>query len=115
MIEIGFDFSVEEKTATLIRKLKRSLPKINSEILGYLWLIDKGENEGMHFHLIISMPRINCQGKSLPKELKLTIKNKKVHSAFVSNKPKMMNYLLKKKIYYIGKRKRVHGRSLKFN
>jgi len=115
MIEVGFDFSVEEKTATLIRKLKRDLPKIKSEILGYVWLIDKGKNEGMHFHLVIATPRINNKGKSLPKELKLTIKNKKVHSSFVESKRNIMNYLLMKKIYYIGKRKRVYGRSLKFN
>ncbi|MDI1317914.1 hypothetical protein [Flavobacterium sp.] len=115
MIEVGFDFSVDEKTANIIRKLKRSLPKIKTEILGYVWLVDKGKNEGMHFHLVIATPRINCKGKSLPKELKLTIKNKKVHSSFVESKRNIMNYLLKKKIYYIGKRKRVYGRSLKFN
>lgn len=115
MIEVGFDFSVDEKTANLIRKLKSSLPKIKTEILGYVWLIDKGENEGMHFHLVLATPRINCQGKPLPKELKMSIKKKKIHSSFVYSKQKMKEYLLGKKIYYIGKRKRVYGRSIKFN
>jgi len=66
-------------------------------------------NGTMHFHLVVAIERLNLKGKTLPKELKITFKDKKIHSAMVSNKPRLMNYLRKKEIYYIGKRKRVWG------
>jgi hypothetical protein len=111
MIEIGFDFSLSEKTSGLLLKIRRKLPQIDAEILGFIWLVDKGENGGMHFHLVIATKRLDFKNKKLPNELKLNFKGKKVHSAFVSNKPKLNEYILKKKIYYIGKRKRVFGNS----
>lgn len=111
LIEIGFDFSIAPRTGDIILKLKRQVQKINLQILGSCWLVDKGEMGNMHFHLVIAIPRINIAGKSLPPELKITYKTKKVHSSFVSNKLKLRDYLLKKEIYYIGKRKRVYGKS----
>ena len=107
----GFDFSLSEKTSGLLLKIRRKLPQIDAEILGFIWLVDKGENGGMHFHLVIATKRLDFKDKKLPNELKLNFKGKKVHSAFVSNKPKLNEYILKKKIYYIGKRKRVFGNS----
>lgn len=112
MIEIGFDFSVNARTSEILVMLKRNLNKINLEILGYAWIVDKGDIYGqMHFHLVVAIPRIDYKGDTLPNCLKLKFKDKKIHSKFVSNKPKLLEYLLNKEIYYIGKRKRVYGKS----
>ena len=114
MIEIGIDFKITNKASDILLKLKRNLNKIGMTPLEYFWLVDKGDVYGnMHFHLIVAVGRIDLKDKQLPKELKLTFKEKKVHSSFVRNKPKMLEYLLKKEIFYIGKRKRVYGRSRK--
>lgn len=111
-LEIGFNFSVNTKVTDILLKLKRNLIKMGIPIEGYVWLVDKGNLYGnMHFHLIVAIPRLNLKGKTLPDGLKLKFKGKKVHSSFVTNKPKMIDYLLKKEIYYIGKRKRVYGNS----
>jgi hypothetical protein len=89
MIELGFDFSISEKTSKILLKLKRNLSKINTPLLGYIWLVDKGDVYGnMHFHLVVAIKKMNIRGKKLPDELKLTFKSKKIHSSFVSNKPK---------------------------
>ena len=111
MIEIGFDFALSEKASTVLLKVNRNLKKMKTILLGNIWLVDRGENGKMHFHLVIALEKQNYQGKTLPKELKFCFKTKKIHSAFVTNKPKMRDYLLKKKIYFIGKRKRVFGKS----
>jgi len=111
MIEIGFDFGVSEKASTVLLKVNRNLKKIDTPTLGYIWLVDRGENGTMHFHLVIALERLNYKGEALPDELKFTFKTKRFHSAFVTSKPKMRDYLLKKKIYFIGKRKRVFGKS----
>ncbi|MFD0778980.1 hypothetical protein ACFQZF_11255 [Flavobacterium myungsuense] len=111
-LEIGFDFSVNTRVSEILLKLKRNLTKIGVPMAGYIWLIDKGDLHGiMHFHLIVAIPRLDLKGKTLPDCLKLKFKNKKIHSSFVTNKPKMIDYLLKKEIYFIGKRKRVYGKS----
>jgi hypothetical protein len=110
-LEIGVDFSSTKRISDVLLKLKRNLKKIGIEPLGYFWLIDKGNYCNMHFHLIVAIKKIDFTGKQLPKEFKITFKEKKIHSAFVYNKPKMIEYLLKKPIFYIGKRKRVYGKS----
>lgn len=111
-LEIGFDFSVNTRVSEILFKLKRNLIKIGVPINGFVWLIDKGDLYGnMHFHLLVAIPRLDLKGKTLPDCLKLKFKNKKIHSSFVINKPKMIAYLLKKEIYFIGKRKRVYGKS----
>lgn len=111
-LEIGFDFSVNTKVSDILLKLKRNLFKMGIPIEGYVWLVDKGNLYGnMHFHLLVAIPRLDLKGKTLPNCLKLKFKNKKVHSSFVTNKPKMIDYLLNKEIYFIGKRKRVYGKS----
>jgi hypothetical protein len=114
MIEIGIDFKTTNRVADVLLKLKRNLNKIGLKPLEYFWLVDKGEEFGnMHFHLIVVVNKIDIKGKSLPDALKLKFKGKKIHSSFVHNKPKMMKYLLDKQIFYIGKRKRVFGKSQK--
>lgn len=111
-LEIGFDFSVNTRVSEVLQKIKRNLIKLEVSIKGYIWLVDKGDSKGnMHFHLIVALPRLNYKGTTLPDCLKLNYKNKKIHSSFVANKPKMIDYLLNKEIYYIGKRKRVYGKS----
>lgn len=111
-IEIGFDFKTTTRIGDVLLKIKRNLNKINLNPLSYVWLVDKGETYGnMHFHLLIAVDRIDIKGKKLPKELILTFKQRKVHSSFVGSKKKMINYLKKKPIFYIGKRKRVYGKS----
>lgn len=111
-IEIGFDFKTTTRIRDIILKVKRNLNKINLKPLAYVWLVDKGETYGnMHFHLIVVIDRIEIKGQKLPQELKLTFKQRKIHSSFVGNKKKMINYLKKKPVFYIGKRKRVYGKS----
>lgn len=111
MIEIGFDFKTSHRVSDILLKLKRQLKKLDVTILGYCWLVDKGDMGTMHFHLVVTIPKLDVKGKSLPNELKITFNEKKVHSSFVRNKPKLRDYLLRKEIYYIGKRKRVYGKS----
>ena len=111
-LEIGFDFSVNFRVSEIILKLKRNLLKIGRQIESFVWLVDKGDlNGNMHFHLIVAIQRVEIKGKPFPDCLKLKFKEKKIHSEFVKNKPKMIDYLLKKEIYFIGKRKRVYGNS----
>ena len=112
MIEIGFDFKVNNRVADILLKLKRNLNKIGIKPLEYFWIVDKGDVFGqMHFHLVVAIDRIDVKGKKLPKELKLNYKGKKVHSALVSIKNDIRGYLLRKPIFFIGKRKRVFGKS----
>jgi hypothetical protein len=113
-LEIGLDFKTTTRIADVLLKLNRNLKKINLKSLAYVWLIDKGSEYGnMHFHLLVSVDRIQLKGNKLPKELRLSFKERKVHSSFVSNKNLMIRYLKKKPIFYIGKRKRVFGRNRK--
>ena len=111
-LEIGFDFTTTTRIGDVLLKLKRNLKKINLKSLSYVWLVDKGDRFGnMHFHLIVVVDRIQLKGSKLPDELKLSFKERKLHSSFVANKKKMIEYLKKKPIFYIGKRKRVYGKS----
>jgi len=114
MIEIGVDFNSTQRISDILFKLKRQLKKIYITVLGYVWLVDRGEHGNMHFHLVVTIKKIDVKGRKLPEELKLSFKKKKIHSSLVSNKIRLRNYLLKKEIYYIGKRKRVFGKSRKF-
>ena len=112
MIEIGIDFKITKRVADLLLKLKRNLFKIGIKPLDYFWIVDKGDVFGqMHFHLVVAIDKIDVKGKKLPKELKLNYKEKKVHSSFISDKQDMKYYLMSKPIFYIGKRKRIFGKS----
>jgi len=115
LIEVGFDFSITNKISDINRIVKRNILKLKNDVWGYIWLVDKGkENETMHFHLVIATHFIDNKEKQLPKELKLKFNGKKIHSSFVKDKNRLRTYLKKKKIYFIGKRKRVFGKSRKF-
>lgn len=112
IIEVGIDFKITNRAGDILLKLKRNLNKIGYKPLEYFWLVDKGDVYGnMHFHLVLAIDKIDLKGEQLPEELRLNFKGKKVHSSFVRNKPKFRDYLLKKEIYFIGKRKRVFGKS----
>lgn len=112
IIEVGIDFRITNRAGDILLKLKRNLNKMGYKPLEYFWLVDKGDIYGnMHFHLVLAIEKIDLKNEQLPKELRLNFKGKKVHSSFVRNKPKFRDYLLKKEIYFIGKRKRVFGKS----
>ncbi|WP_339836088.1 hypothetical protein [uncultured Flavobacterium sp.] len=115
LIEVGFDFEVTNKASDVLRIVKRNIARLNQDFLGYIWLIDKGtENGTMHFHLVIACNKLDFVGKKLPKQMQFKFNEKKIHSSFVKNNEKLKQYLMKKKIYFIGKRKRVFGKSRRF-
>lgn len=111
-LEVGLDFKATTRISDVLLKLNRNLKKMNLKSHAYVWIVDKGEIYGnMHFHLLVVVDKIQIKGKELPKELKLTFKERKVHSSFTRSKKNMINYLMEKPIFYIGKRKRVWGKS----
>lgn len=115
LIEVGFDFDVSTSISNVLRVIKRNIDRLNQDFLGYIWLVDKGKENGtMHFHLVVACNKLDFVGKKLPKQMQFKFKEKKIHSSFVKNNEKLKQYLLKKKIYFIGKRKRVYGKSRKF-
>lgn len=115
LIEIGFDYEVTTKASDVLRIAKRNIARLNQDFLGYIWLIDKGtENGKMHFHLVIACNKLDYNGKRLPKEMQFKFNEKKIHSSFVKNNEKLKKYLLNKKIYSLSKRKRFFGKSRKF-
>jgi len=115
LIEIGFDFEVTKKVSDVLRIVKRNIARLNQDFLGYIWLIDKGtENGTMHFHLVVACNKLDFVGRKLPKQMQFKFNDKKIHSSFVKNNEKLKQYLMKKKIYFIGKRKRVFGKSRRF-
>lgn len=112
LIEIGFDYQVTTKASDVLRIAKRNIAKLNQDFLGYIWLVDKGiENGTMHFHMVIACNKLDYSGKRLPKEMQFKFNEKKIHSSFVKNNEKLKKYLLNKKIYSLSKRKRVFGKS----
>lgn len=115
MIEIGFDFEMTNRIADVLLVVRRNFERMNLNIKGFIWLVDKGEiNGNMHFHLTVATDYLNYSGKQLPKHLKMTFKNKKIHSEFVDDRARWKKYLKEKDIMYIGKRKRVFSKSRKF-
>lgn len=115
LIEIGFDFKVTNKASDVLRIVKRNIARLNQDFLGYVWLVDKGKENGtLHFHLVVACNKLDFSGKRLPKEMQFKFNEKKIHSSFVKNNEKLKQYLLKKKIYPLSKRKRFFGKSRHF-
>jgi len=115
MIEFGFDFEMTNNVSDVLLVVRRNFNRMGIPILGFFWLVDKGDKNGtMHFHLTVSTEFLNYSGKKLPKHLKMTFKKKKIHSGFVNNRSRWKRYLKQKDIMYIGKRKRVYGKSRQF-
>ena len=115
MVEFGFDFEMTNRIDKILLVVRRNFERMNLNIKSFIWLVDKGEKNGnMHFHLTVATDYLNYSGKQLPKQLKMTFKNKKIHSDFVNDRASCKNYLKEKDIMYIGKRKRVFSKSRKF-
>lgn len=115
LIEYVIDYNDNDKLDRFFFALKKALKENESELLGYIRLVDIGDNGGVHHHITVAMPKIDVKGKQLPKYLKRTFNGRKVHGAFVKNINKIMNYYIPKEIVELGIRKRTFARSQKYN
>lgn len=114
MLEFGFDFSMTNRVADIMLVIRRNFKRINLPLKGFIWIVDKAPNNGtMHFHLTVVTDALYFKNKKLPSELKMKFKNKKIYSSFVNNRPRWKKYLKEKDIMYLGKGKRVYGKSNK--
>jgi hypothetical protein len=114
MIEFGFDFNITNRISDILLVIRRNFKRINLPLRGFIWIVDKGKINGtMHFHLTVVTDALDYSGKQLPNQLKMKYKNKKIYSRFVDNRISWKDYLKKKDIMFIGKSKRVFGKSNK--
>ena len=114
LIEYVIDHNDNDKLDRFFFALKKALKENESELLGFIRLVDIGENGGVHHHITLAIPRIDVKGKDLPKHLKRTFNGRKVHGKFVKNINKIMNYYIPKEIVELGIRKRTFARSQKY-
>lgn len=114
LIEYVIDYNDNDKLDRFIFALKKALKENGSELLGYIRLVDIGDNGGVHHHIVVAIPYINVKGKELPKHLKRTFNGRKVRGEFVKNINKIMNYYIPKEIVELGIRKRTFVRSQKY-
>jgi hypothetical protein len=114
LIEYVINHNDDDKLDRFFFALKKALKENDSELLGYIRLVDIGDNGGVHHHIVVSIPKINVKGKELPKHLKRTFNGRKVHGEFVKNINKIMNYYIPKEIVELGIRKRTFARSQKY-
>ena len=114
LIEYVINYNENDKLDRFFFALKKSLKANNSNLLGYIRLVDIGENCGIHHHIIISIPKINIKGEKLPQHLKRTFNGKKIHGELVESNDKKMNYYIPKEIVELGINKRVFARSRKY-
>lgn len=114
LIEYVIEHQDDEKLDRFFFALKKSLLNNNSKLLGYIRLVDLGNNGGIHHHIVVAIPKIQIKNKSFPEHLKRTFNGKKVHGEFVRNINKIINYYIPKEIVELGIRKRTFSRSQKF-
>ena len=114
LIEYVIDYNDSDKLDRFFFALKKSLRANGSNLLGYIRLVDLGENGGVHHHIVVSIPYINIKGEKLPKHLKRTFNGRKAHGELVKNYYKKMNYYIPKQIVELGINKRVFARSRKY-
>lgn len=114
LIEYVIEHQDDEKLDRFFFALKKSLLNNNSKLLGYLRLVDLGNNGGIHHHIVVAIPKIQIKSKLFPEHLKRTFNGKKVHGEFVRNINKIINYYVPKEIVELGIRKRTFSRSQKF-
>jgi hypothetical protein len=114
LIEYVIDYNDNDKLDRFFFALKKALKENGSELLGYIRLVDIGENGGVHHHITLAIPYINVKGKELPKHLKRTFNGRKVYGSLVRNINKIMNYYIPKEIVELGIRKRTFVRSQKY-
>lgn len=94
--------------------LKKSLKENGSELLGYIRLVDIGELGGIHHHIAVAIQKIDFKGKLLPKHLKRTFNNKRVHGEIIEEYKKKISYYTPKEIIDLGIRKRTFAHSRKY-
>ena len=63
LIEYVINYNENDKLDRFFFALKKSLKANNSNLLGYIRLVDIGENCGIHHHIIISIPKNNLLSK----------------------------------------------------
>ena len=114
LIEYVIEHQDDEKLDRFFFALKKSLSNQNSKLLGYIRLVDLGNNGGIHHHIVVAIPKIQIKNKSFPEHLKRTFNGKKVHGEFVRNINKIINYYVPKEIVELGIRKITFSRSQKF-
>lgn len=114
LIEYVINYNESDKLDRFFFALKKSLKANNSNLLGYIRLIDIGKNGGVHHHIVVSIPYINIKGKKLPQHLKRTFNGNKVFGSIVKNISKITNYYIPKEIVELGLNKRVFARSRKY-
>lgn len=114
LIEYVIDHNDNDKLDRFFFALKKALKENGSELLGYIRLVDIGENGGVHHHITLAIPYIDVKGKDLPKHLKRTFNGRKVYGSLVRNRKKIMNYYIPKEIVELGIRKRTFVRSQKY-
>lgn len=114
LIEYVIDYKKSEKLDRFFFALKKSLKVNNSNLLGYIRLVDIGVNGGIHHHIVVCIPKINIKGKKLPQHLKRTFNGNIVFGSIVKNNSKIMNYYIPKEIVELGLNKRVFARSRKY-
>jgi hypothetical protein len=114
LIEYVIEHQDDEKLDRFFFALKKSLLNNNSILLGYIRLVDLGNNGGIHHHIVVAIPKIQIKNKSFPEHLKRTFNGKKVHGEFVRNINKIINYYIPKEIVELGIRKRTFSRTQKF-
>lgn len=114
LIEYVIDYNDNDKLDRFFFALKKALKENGSELLGYIRLVDIGENGGVHHHIAIAIPYINIKGEKLPKHLKRTFNGRIAHGELVKNYNKKKNYYIPKEIVELGIRKRTFVRSQKY-
>lgn len=114
LIEYVIDHNDNDKLDRFFFALKKALKENGSELLGFIRLVDIGENGGVHHHITLAIPYIDVKGKDLPKHLKRTFNGRKVHGELVKNYNKKKNYYIPKDIVELGIRKRTFVRSQKY-
>jgi hypothetical protein len=114
IVETSFPDNKQFKLSTVMSCIKSRSQRNGNRVLGYIWLIDVGENHKAHFHIAVAYSKIKTEGDVLPKYLKYQYKGKKVYSSFVRNIEKYKNYLKGKKVYERGVRKRSYNKSIRF-
>jgi hypothetical protein len=114
LIEYVIDHNDNDKLDRFFFALKKALKENESELLGYIRLVDIGENGGVHHHITLAISHLNVKGKELPKHLKRTFNGRKVYGSLVRNRKKIMNYYIPKEIVELGIRKRVFVRSQEY-
>lgn len=114
LIEYVIVYDENQKIDRFIFSLKKALKNNGSELLGYINIVDIGDDMKVHHHITIAIPKINVKGEQFPKHLKRTFNDRKIYGGFVKSRIKLLNYYLPKEIVELGIRKRTFIKSHKY-